>query len=536
MTSTRVNRVFPLRVMFVIAALLACATSCREYVEDAALEKELEKLDEMVEKSSDFDRRRQHSIDSTKRLLSRLNPEPSLRRWQMYEELGDESRIFSSDSSVIYYDKALTEARRLGNDSLLTISRIDRINALSAAGIFSAAESDLEAIDTVGMSPEMKVKYALAGRQLYSYLGSYIESHTLIYPEVRNNLEAFTDYLIDNMDSVSPMREILRCERLVNRGGYDEARPKLEALLHKLPQESNLYGRAAFQLAEVYRHSGDQEKYARALALASESDLQGSVKEGIALPILAGWLYDHGNTQRAYNYINLSMKDAKSGNARMRTGMIAGAITVIDDAYKREIEKSRMWVTVFLILAIILLIVAGELLMLSLRRKRKMAEAQSKLSNLTRRQDSYIGHFIALCAYYSDKLGSMSKLVDRKISSGQTDDLMKMIKSGKFTDEHSEDLFTHFDKVFLDLYPDFVGEINKLLRPDCQIELRNPNSMTAEVRIYALVRLGVEESVKISKILRYSTATIYTYRNKMRNRAINRDTFDEDVMKIGSYC
>lgn len=525
-----------IRVSFVAAiAVVICllSTSCGGDSEEKGLDKELSTLDEMVRMASKFDQRKQNSIDSVKRVLKSAGNVPSLRRWQLFQNLGDEFKSFSSDSAVVYYDRAKSEAIRLGNDSLLTLSRIDRVNALSAAGIFSAATAEMHEIDTVGMSKQLKIEYALAGRQLYSYMTSYIQGHERLYPEVEKSLNAFTDYLIENMSPEDPMCQLYGFENSVKSGHYSEVKPQLEALLKKLPKESNLYARAAFQLALVNGNAGNETEYARYMALAAQSDLKGSVKEGMALPMLAEWLYNHGDTKRAYSYINLSMKDASIGNARMRTGMIANAITVIDDAYKRQMEKSRMLVTIFLILAVVLLIVSGELMHLVLKRKRKMEEAQQKLSRLTRLQDTYIGHFIALCANYSDKLGSMSKLVDRKISSGQADELMKMIRSGKFADEHSEDFFEHFDKAFLDLYPDFVDDMNSLLRPECRITLRNESILTPELRIYAFVRLGVEESVKISKILRYSPATIYTYRNKMRNRAINRETFEEDVMKIG---
>lgn len=518
-----------------VAAICLLLASCGRDTDDKALDKELAKLDEMVKKGAEFDRQKQKTIDSTLRVLKALDLTPSLRRWQLLQELGDMYKSFSSDSAVVYYDRARAEASHLGNDSLLILSRIDRINALSAAGIFSAATAELSEIDTVGMSDGLKIEYALAGRQLYSYVTSYIKGHERIYPDVEKRLCAFTDYLLLNMPETDPMRRLFGYENDVKLGHYAEVKPKLVQLLGSLPKDSNLYARTAFQLAMVNGNAGNDTEYARYLALAAESDLKGSVKEGMALPMLAEWLYNNGDTQRAYNYINLSMRDASTGNARMRTGMIANAITVIDDAYKRQMEKSRLLVTIFLILAVVLLIVSGELLHLVLKRKRKLEDARRKLGKLTRLQDSYIGHFIALCANYSDKLGSMSKLVDRKISSGQTDELMKMIKSGKFADEHNEDFFEHFDKAFLDLYPDFVDDINRLLRPDSRITLRNESILTPELRIYAFVRLGVEESVKISKILRYSPATIYTYRNKMRNRAINRDTFEEDVMKIGQF-
>ena len=109
-----------------------------------------------------------------------------------------------------------------------------------------------------------------------------------------------------------------------------------------------------------------------------------------------------------------------------------------------------------------------------------------------------------------------------------------MIDSGKFVDEDNDDVFKIFDHAFLDIYPDFITHINMLLRPEEQIVVKNPGTLTPELRIYALVKLGVNESNRIAQILHYSTNTVYAYRNRMRNKAISRDSFDSDVLKIGS--
>lgn len=515
--------------------LLFTFSSCTNVTHEEKLQNELTKLDEMVESSSKYDIQKQHTIDSIKSILKATPSEPTKQRWQILTDLGNELKKFSSDSAVVYHTMAQEVAQLMDNDSLYTLSSINRANSLATAGIFSAAKTAMDEIDTVGMSKVLKIKYALAGLNIYSYLSSYVNGHEQTYPEINEGLQSFTNYILKEMDHDDPLWRLLTNIKLYENGKYDQAEIQLKNMLSELPKSSNFYGKAAFTLAQVYRNRGEDNLYARYLALAAQSDLESTVREGLALPTLAEWLYANGDNKRAYNYINLSMRDASAGNARMRTAMIADAITMIDDAYKYQIEKSRLMVTIFFIFTIGLLIFAGEMLQLLAKRKQRISDDQHKLSQLTRLQDSYIGHFIELTAYYSDKLMSMSRTVERKISAGQSDDLLKMIKSGKLSEDKSENFYIHFDKVFLDLYPDFVERINLLLKPESQINWNEGEPLTPELRIYALVRLGIQESVKISKILHYSPATIYTYRNKMRNKAINRDTFDEDVMKIDTY-
>ena len=148
-------------------------------------------------------------------------------------------------------------------------------------------------------------------------------------------------------------------------------------------------------------------------------------------------------------------------------------------------------------------------------------------------KEVYISQFLSLCSIYMDKLNQFCKLANRKISAGKVDDLYRLTKSGKFIEEQSSEFYDIFDNAFLHLYPGFVGEVNKLLKPDCQIELKEGEMLNTDLRILAFMRLGIEDSSRIAQVLNYSLNTIYAYRNRMKARAIDRETFDKDIMKIG---
>ncbi len=216
----------------------------------------------------------------------------------------------------------------------------------------------------------------------------------------------------------------------------------------------------------------------------------------------------------------------------MRMVEIAALLPLIDGAYRKKMASSRDELMIYLILVAVLLIVSGTLLSIALRNVQRTRQANRKLEWQTKMQESYIGHFLGLCSSYSERFESLRRFVSRKIASGQTDDLLKTLKSGKFTDPENDDFFKIFDETFFDLYPDFIDNFNQLLRPECRITLKKGAPLSTELRIYAFVRLGVEESVKIAQILHCSVSTIYTYRNRMRGRAINRDTFEQDVMRL----
>jgi tetratricopeptide (TPR) repeat protein len=328
--------------------------------------------------------------------------------------------------------------------------------------------------------------------------------------------------------------QFISAERLVNDGKYKDAKKAIDYLLHELPDHTRLHGMAAYQMAEVYRNQGDETQYASYLAKAAVSDIKACVSEGLALPKLAEWLYEQGELKDAFSYINFALEDASSGNARMRTAVISKLVPFIDEAYKKEIDSSHNQLLVYFFLTAFLLILAGILLFMFMKQTKKSRVAHQKLKATSKIQESYIGNFLGLCSTYASKLDSFSKLVVRKISSGQNEELLKIIKSGKFAESQNEDFHKIFDNAFLDIYPDFIFRINQLLRDDEQILVKKGQGLTPELRIYALVRLGVEESTRISQILHYSVSTIYTYRNKMRNKAINRENFDKDVVEIGT--
>ena len=187
----------------------------------------------------------------------------------------------------------------------------------------------------------------------------------------------------------------------------------------------------------------------------------------------------------------------------------------------------------FIIVALLLIMVVALLFYLRLQINRKTL-LQGHLEGANRIKEIYLSEFINLCSIYMSKLTSFNKMVSRKITSGKIEDLAKITKSGKFVEEQSREFYDIFDDAFLHIYPSFVEAVNSLLQPDKQIVLQEGEKLNTDLRILAFIRLGLEDSNRVAQMLNYSVNTIYAYRNRIRNRAINRDTFEEDIMKISS--
>ena len=492
-------------------------------------EKEINELSQAIKAAPIYREDLRRILDLAEDSLA--NADDDRQRCLISLNLAQRFRPVNTDSSLYYAIKATTLAENL-DSNLKHRSSIAVINALATAGLFTEALNQLESIHESILAPSTRLEYWIAGRRLFGYMKGYAQGNTVFYTKYEKRYQEFDDSLIMHLPSDDRFKIFLECERLVTNRHFQEAKERLENLLAKLPQESNLYGMATFQLAEVWRNLGNEERYASMLALSALSDVKGCVTEGLALPTLAEWLYDRGILGESFSFINFALEEASGGNARMRAVTIARFVPLIDDSYNEKIKSSRDELMIYFLLVTILLIITGVLIVFLVRQNRKARATAEKLSQTSRRQESYIGNFIGLYSKYADRLNHLTRLVSTKLATGQGEDLKKLVDSGKYSNQNIEDIHKIFDSAFLDIYPDFVAQVNSLLKPEEAIKLNEHNVLTPELRIYAFIKMGIDESNRIAQILHYSINTVYTYRNKMRNKALQRDSFDEDIKNL----
>lgn len=515
-----------------LTALCSCSSSGRSSDTSGLVDPQaLRQLDAAIENADKFRDAKASLLDSLKNLRMQASDEG--RRWRLTIDLAGQYRQFNADSAIHYGNLAVAMTPPDADPAVGVKARISLANALSTAGLFIPAIECLDSVGSLGLSMDSRMDYWKSSRMLYSYMLAYVQEHGTYADTYRAKYIACDDSLLNHLPKSDSFYKFIYCERLVQEGRWNDAKSNLEQLMASLPHESNIFGMSAFQLAEVHKHHGDFRGYAKNLALAAESDIRSCVREGLALPTLANWLYEHGEIDDAFNYINFALEDANLGNIRMRTTTIATLMPLIDKAYRTKLYGSRNRMLVFTVLSSLACVVSVLLLLFVIRNYRRMRLNERKLSASSKKLESYIGNFIGLSSNYAARLDQLSKLVVRKISSGQSDELVKMINSGKFNESDNEEFYKIIDKAILDIFPQFVGNINTLLQPDCRIEGVTDQPLTPELRIYAFVRLGVTQSNRIAQILGYSVNTVYTYRNRMRNRAIDHDSFDSQVENLG---
>ena len=320
------------------------------------------------------------------------------------------------------------------------------------------------------------------------------------------------------------------------------------AALDNSPVDSRVHASAAYCVARYYREMGDMLLYEKYIVEAAISDMVCPLKENLALQEFSTYLYkkDPKYADRAARYIYCSMEDARFYNNRLRMLEISNILPIIATAnqealaHKERIVRGVLAVVSFLSLVLFAMAIFGykqnKWLVRSRRevksQNRQLTELNEKLIATNHRRETYMRLFMDISAVYIRKLLEYRKLVSRKIKANQTADLLKTINSYRLAEEEATTFYTRFDRAFIELYPGFVDELNGLLLPEAKIAQPSPNSLTTEARIFALMRLGVTDSQEIATLLFYSTQTIYNYKSAMRTRAINRDTFDEDINRL----
>ena len=496
---------------------------------------ELDSLDRYIGLKKMFEGKKYARIDKEKRAVA------SRSSFSSYMKLGEEYTLFKADSAIFYYDKA-AELASSPTDSLLV--RLKKVHSEVIAGYYAEAYSDFKTISRMEIPDALLSEFYESGYRIYSFSLNGSAEGGLFYDRYYSNTVAFRKKWIESLPVSSNTRRLYEAEQAMADGKQAVAKMILVDLIPSLRRDGNDFALACAFLAKIYRSEGKSEESVRYFALSAISDIMCAVKENQSIFDLSMILYGEGDIDRAYRYIFASLEDAAFCNAQMRVYNVSGLLPVIlaliNDHLARsffrtseEVAEHERMLMMYIVVSFFLLIGLAVAVFYLVKQMKKLTRTRLKLKEANMTKDEYMGQFLELCSIYMKRLDSFTKLVNRKLVSGQVDDLVKMMKSQKFSDEQHSTFYKEFDNAFLKIYTTFVDDVNALLRPEERFEIETPGSLNTELRIYALLRLGIVDSSKIAEFLRYSVNTIYAYRNKMKNRAIDRDSFEKNVMKIG---
>lgn len=517
-------------------------------------------LDQVISEKGNYVGQKEETIAALKQQLAAERD--SDRMMKLTEEIFREYKVFKFDSAMVYANRGLALARQRRDASYVAQFSISRSEILAIGGLYTEALSNLEQVDTTALSRQQLFFYHQARFNIYLYWANYCNDREYA-PQYMANASHFLAHAIRYLNPGDEFYNYFLGEyHVFVEPDTKKARHYYEMAFKGSSEQSRVHAMTSFALAGNYLASGDQDRYEEYLIKAALSDTKCCTMENMALQTLALRLFEKGNEhiKRAEQYINTSMEDAKFYNNRLRILEISRIMPQIMSSYQDRVEQQNRGLrnsVLFISLLLIGLFITSYFIhrqnrQLSARRHElatlnaqlsalnsqlsqtnaQLSDANTLLSDTNTRRENLASIYIDLCAKYIDKLGRYQTLVKRKIKANQAQELLQAISSTRISEEDAATFLNRFDKAFLELYPSFVDDFNALLQEDGRIRLKTPNTLTTELRTFALIRLGVKNTTDIAGLLFLSTQTIYNCRSTTKSKAINKDTFDEDVQKL----
>lgn len=502
-------------------------------------------LETALKLRNQYSRQKETRIDSLKHLLyPNMNDD---ERFLLYNAIYEEYYTYRFDSAIYYVDREEEVAMKLSNPTYRNLSIIHRSILLATSGYFSESIQNLEQIDSRTLDNALRIEYYTAYEWAYSMWAEY--SNDNIYaPRYYEKEMLYQDSLISVLPVGSPLHHYWKGENFYRHRRYAEAKNCYKKALEGLPVNVRLFAMATYGLALVYSRTNNWKEYENYLIKAAISDQVCPLKENLALQELALYIFKNrdGEVSRANRYLNYSLEDAMYYNNRLRMLEIARKFPSIVLSYQKQnlIESQRLqWSLICISLLSIGLVVSLVYIYRQMnqlhKRKKILANMNCELQHLNKAlvdtnhtREEYVSLFMDLCAAYIDKLKKYQDLVKRKVKAKQTDDLLRLVNATKLSEMDTREFFMNFDTAFLNLYPNFIKEFNSLLRESEEIIPKRGEILTTELRIFALIRMGIKDSSKIATLLFYSPQTIYNHRSVVKNKAKIRDNFEKQVEEI----
>ena len=490
-----------------------------------------------------------------------LAAEPTvLGRYGIMRRLYEEYAAYQYDSAYAYVSQCISLAQAMGDAARLNESRLNLAHILSTACLMEQARQTLAQIDTTQLTPDQFITYYRTRTDLLIYQAEYMQGTRYADEAVRQLIAVRQRVaaLDGPKDNVSYL--ITRAESLADGGNQQQAIDLLATLLPRYKSGDRMYSIITSTMSFHYSQLGDKDKQMEYLIKSAESDLEGCIRENTSLRAIADRLFDEGDIDRAYRYMRVAVDDANFYGTRLRNIQASGIVPKILSAYQTKQEQGNrkmMWLLGVISLIALLLVVGVIAIYQLLKRYRRLNEQKMAINEQLRQvnaqlgdtvgqlhesnallqereklKEEYIARFLALSSRFIDRGEEQRKALYRLYRDRKTEELARELKSTGFGNENAQLFYENFDNAFLNIFPNFVDEVNKLLQEGGKIEVKQGKRLTTESRVLALIRIGITDNQSIANILRASLTTIYTYRSKLKARALDKDSFETHVKAI----
>ena len=514
----------------------------------------LEDLDKVVANQQIYTNARLRMLDSLKSDLRKADD--LHKKYAIEKELFAGYQSFVVDSALLYAQKKLSLAQRLNDAEELSYSYLDVASMLIKGGNYKEANEVLQRLNVRNASSNLRNYYYTVNQDLYTTLQtvSLTANERKLYNE-KSSL--YKDSILSL--KLDPSVWVVT-DRMMDKHRYKDA---LQILLKEYPTlnvDDRRMAYVAYSISDIYRLMGNREKEKQYLIVSSIADIKSAVKEYISLRRLATLLYEDGDIERSYLYMKRALEDAIYCNARLRVIEVSDIMPIINKAYEDKTQREKH-VTLLALVSISVLSLMLIGLVFLLRRQMKklsvtqralrdknaelyklndvlsktndaLSESNDSLSEASRIKDMYIAQFMTECSTYIDKMELYRKQLRKVATTGSKTELLDLLKSPTFIEKEVDAFFATFDATFLSLFPNFVHDFNQLLLPESQVVNKKDKRLNTELRICALIRLGISDNERLAAFLRCSKATIYSYRSRTRLKSLQPDLFEEQLMNL----
>ena len=475
---------------------------------------------------------------------------------KLYEQLANEYKAYEYDSAMTYVNKGLILAQKSNNIFFNKRFQLSQTRLLITRGFYAEAKEILQKIEPQEDSHDYQFLYYYTLYELYNNWSTYCENN-----EFSKNYDLKKVEYLKKAIELSPKKDAFyyylmgELYYFSNHPNNNKTIQYYKKALSMEKANSRLHAMTAFALSEVYQKANNLELMEHYLLVAAISDITSATKENVALQDIALFIYKHKtrSLNKAQEYINLSLEDAYTYKSRLRRIEISSKLQLITNAYTDDIKTTNRLLNIALLVIILLLLGVG-ISSLFIRKKNRLLKQKKdeisatsdkmeklngqlhlindELKDTNQKRERLVKVYIDLCYKNIERNQKLRTLAVRKIKANQSKELLSLLSSSSSTEKENKEFLTEFDKAFLSLYPTFVNELNQQLTESAHILLKENGEMPPILRVCALLRLGITESSKIAGILSYSPQTVYNYRSILKNNAIDKEHFEENVLKL----
>lgn len=526
-----------LSVVFVLCLLLvSCSTDT-----DSVHEPHLAKLDDVLEMAEEYVIVKEHRISTIDNMLQSRGV-TMLQQYHIYGQLYEEYHTFQFDRAKNALENQIQLAESLKDRKLKNDSMLKKALLLTKAGFFLEADKVFDTLDTLKLTDGQMVEWYNARQKFLHDYQEYLRTSDFVVKDA-DKIKYYQDKVLVNTPASSPLNRHMSILRLIEEGEYERAYEENLRFIRSLSEDERDYAVQTYWQGFICENLNRAEEMIQWWVESAICDIRGAVKDNASLCSIALNLISPQDTDRAFRYIRISLDDAVFYNAKLRKVQIASTMPWIEKEYiagkERQNKERNGYLLITIMIAVMFMFICVYTVGLYAKGKRsaKLIKKKNSLlaeytSSLVKAEDElrktnldlveanaakeeYLGLFLSMCSGYLDKL-------------------KKTLPREQYENE-LKNFYKTFDTSFLQLYPSFVDDFNELLREDGRMTLKEGELLNTELRIFALIKLGITQSSHIASLLRYSVNTIYNYRAQVKNSVLSdRENFEEIVRKIGS--